>query len=66
MYSYEIEGSCPFKIRPKLLTLKNKANPREDFFSKILNRGNASNTCNTLKQKHKVLEVSNKADFHLK
>ena len=27
MYSYEIEGSCPFKIRPKLLSLINKANP---------------------------------------
>ena len=25
-------GSCPFKIRPKLLSLKNKANHREDFF----------------------------------
>ena len=29
LYSYEIEGSCPFKLRPKLLSLTNRAN--EDF-----------------------------------
>ena len=35
IYAYEIKGSCPFKIRPKVLILKNKAYPREDFFPKF-------------------------------
>ena len=33
MNSYENEGSCPFKIRPKLLRLKKKkANPKTQDF----------------------------------
>ena len=55
IYAYEIEGSCPFKIRPKL----SMAYARE-----ILNCGKTWN--NTLQRKHKVLEVSNIADFHVK
>ena len=35
MYSYEIEFACPLKIRPRLLSLKKKANTKEDFFPKF-------------------------------
>ena len=35
MYPYEIEGSCLFKLRPKLLSLKNGLIPGKIFFQNL-------------------------------
>ena len=56
MYSRETKGSCPFKIRPKLLFIIYK----RLFPGKILPKKLH------LKRQHNVLEKSNIADIHIK